>query len=379
MDSSNSKNGRGDDGPVQRVRILTPIPWNRVAWVTGIVLFLALVVLLGSIISSVSIPLLLGLAFAYVINPLVDWLERLHVPRGVGVLMILVVLTAVLVVGLALAGPQIADEFRQLPAKLERLFENFAPWVERTFGVTLPESIPAALDALGKQLTQGRLTSLLEPTGNILGQVFSQSAAVLGGIIGVLALPIFAFFLARDFNRIFTYLRHLVPPASRPRVLGFFREFGTVMSGFLRGQLLVALILAVLYSIGLALVGVPLAYLVGIISGLGNLVPYLGTFLGIVLATLMTLLSWEGIVKLLLVYLVYALVQLLEGWLITPKIVGSSVGLSPFVVILSVLAFGELLGFFGILVAIPLAGTLKILLRMLVHRYEQSALYQRGA
>ena len=222
------------------------------------------------------------------------------------------------------------------------------------------------------------MKSLLAPAGSVVKAIFGGTVSVIASLAGVVMIPVFAFYLLRDFDRLVAYVHDLVPAGYREPVSARFREIDEAMSSFIRGQLTVAAILACLYSLGLWLVGIPLALVVGLVAGLGNMIPYVGTTIGLILATLMSLLDWHGFGHLLLVYGVFVVVEGLQGWVITPKIVGESVGLSPFTVIIAVLVFGELLGFFGVLVAVPLAAVLKILLRVLLEHYRASGFYREA-
>jgi predicted PurR-regulated permease PerM len=188
-------------------------------------------------------------------------------------------------------------------------------------------------------------------------------------------IPVFAFYLLRDFDLITERVDHLIPRRLRPAFRARFTEIDQVLSAFIRGQLMVAGILVVLYAIGLSLVGLPLALVIALFAGLGNMVPYVGTTIGVSLATLMVLLDWQGLGHLAAIYGVFVGVQFLEGWVITPRVVGESVASRPLAVIIAILVFGELFGFVGILVAVPLAAVLKILIRVAIDEYRASELY----
>ncbi len=243
-------------------------------------------------------------------------------------------------------------------------------------GVTLPNSFREALTAALNQLEATKITGLAAPIGKVLRTFFGGTVSLLASLAGLLMIPVFAFYLLRDFDRIVADVYGLLPADYRDPIAARFREIDQTMGLFVRGQLTVAGLLALLYTLGFWIVGLPLATLVGIVAGIGNIVPYLGTGLGVTLATALALLDWHGVGHLLAVYAVFVVVQGLEGWVITPKIVGESVGLSPFVVIVAVLVFGDLFGFFGVLVAVPLAAILKILLRVAVEAYRDSEFYR---
>jgi len=277
--------------------------------------------------------------------------------------------------------PQILRELALLPEKVREVLGQALPWVEATLDVQLPTNLHDALGAIREELrveTVEDVKKLAGPLSYIALTVSGGTKNFFASLGGLLMIPFFAFYLLRDFDHITARAKELLPLRYREEVTVRAREIDVAMSSFVRGQLTVASILAAIYAVGLMLLGVPLGLVVGILAGFGNLVPFLGTAIGVVLATLMVLLDWHGPGQLLAVYGVFALGQTLEGWYLTPKIVGESVGLSPFAVIIAVLVFGELFGFFGLLIAVPLAASLKIVLRVAVESYRSSDFYRLG-
>jgi predicted PurR-regulated permease PerM len=197
-------------------------------------------------------------------------------------------------------------------------------------------------------------------------------------LVTLTTVPIFAFFLLRDFDIIVAKIAALIPKAYRPFIGDRFTEIDGALSSFIRGQVSVAALLSVLYVSGFYLVELPLALVVGLIAGIGNLIPLVGTVLGLLFAGLVLLLEGQGWGQVGAVAGVFVVVQLLESWVITPKIVGESVGLSTLGVIVSFMVFGELFGFYGLLLAIPLAAIFKILLRELLDAYTSSRFFSEG-
>jgi predicted PurR-regulated permease PerM len=349
---------------------------RRVLWGLGVLGVLAALVALASAVRSVTVPLLVAFVIAYLLDPVVDRFEA----RGIGRTPAIIVLlgTFLLVGGLVvlLLVPQVVTEFAQVPEKLGLLLTRAEDALQHEMGVTLPSSFREALTAALNQLEATKITGLAAPLGHVLRTFFGGTVSLLASLAGLLMIPVFAFYLLRDFDRIVAHVHDLLPAGYREPIAARFREIDETMGLFVRGQLTVAGLLALLYTLGFWIVGLPLATLVGIVAGIGNIVPYLGTGLGVTLATALALLDWHGVGHLLAVYAVFVVVQGLEGWVITPKIVGESVGLSPFVVIVAVLVFGDLFGFFGVLVAVPLAAILKILLRVALEAYRDSEFYR---
>jgi predicted PurR-regulated permease PerM len=357
--------------PPAEVQIVTGVEWRRVGWLVGLVAGLCALVLVASQVRSLTIPLLVGFIIAYILNPAVDWLERRRIVRTAAVAMVFVaILTSAAVLGLLLA-PRLVAEAALLPQAIDQLLQQVAPALEARFGVLLPHTLSDALMTLRDELREGPDFD----SERVLRLLFGGTVSVIGSLFGIAMVPVFAFFLLRDFHVIGARLRSLLPPERGEAVFVLFRRYDGLMSGFVRGQLLVAAIMAVLYSLGFTIVGMPLPLLVGVLSGAGNLVPYFGTLVGLLLATLLSILHWQSLPQLVAVYGVFLVVQMIEGWLLTPRIIGGSVGLPPIWVIISVLTFGEFFGFFGILVAVPLAAALKILLLVALERYRASPLY----
>jgi predicted PurR-regulated permease PerM len=375
-----SSGGRGGrDGPVEVaiVSIGALSMWRRLAWAAAVLAILATAVWMAILVPVVSVPLLISFIIAYLLAPIVNRLERWKIRRSLGIVILVFVFLGLMSAATAIVVPLVADDVRRIPEQLGDLYEAASAWIEATIGIDLPrtgDEVVAAVTAYFEGLEDAETL-----IGSVAQVVFGRTVGVLGMLLGFVMIPIFTFFLLRDLPLIFRQLGDLVPASVRPTVVRRFGEIDGALGGFIRGQLIVAAILAVLYSIGLWLVGLPLALVVGIIAGLGNMIPFVGTAIGLALATLVALLSWQGFLHLLLVYAVFAAVQALESWLITPHIVGNRVGLSPFGVIVAVLAFGELFGFLGVLLAVPIAAVIKILLAATVESYRQSTLFTRRA
>ena len=353
-------------------------PWTRLAWDVGLILALVAVVWLAAQVKGFTVPFLIAFIIAYLLDPLVDRFEAAGVSRS---LAIAILLGLFLIAGglmFVLLGPQVIREFSQIPGKLQAFLVQAQPWVEETFSAALPGNLTALLDAFIADVSADQATALLKPAGTVAKVIFGSTASALSAVVALVLIPVFAYFLLRDFDIIVARLRTLIPVSYRPFIEARAREIDETLSRFVRGQLTVCGILVALYGFGLWLVGLPLAMVIGVVAGIGNLVPYLGTTLGFVLAAVMLALDWQGWGHVGAVALVFGVVQVLEGWVITPRVVGESVGLSTLAVIVAVMVFGELFGFYGVLVAVPAAAVLKILIREGLDAYRASAFF-RGA
>lgn len=343
-------------------------------WAATMVVLLGSLFAVLSLFKGVAVPLLLSLAFAYVSNPLVSKLEKRRLSRTVGTT---IVFAGVVVLGVG-AALYLIPVFRAEALKLPDFFRDasarFVPWVEETFGVALPELVRARTEEIGYDAS-----NLLRDAGPAAAKIAAafagNTARVLAMVLGLLVVPVLSFFFLKDYPVILAFFEGLIPRRAASLVSKRFREVDEVLSAFATGQLMVGAILAVIYSLGLSIARVDLAIVIGCIAGFGNMVPYVGTGVGVLLAVLGLALSWLGFWQVGVVAGTFVGAQLLEGLVITPRIVGSKVGLPPVAVIVAVLAFGELFGFVGVLLAVPSSAVLKVVFRVVVERYRRSPVY----
>ena len=338
-------------------------------------------VLVGSgvlvyLLAPILTPFVLAALLAYMGDPLVDRLERGRLNRTGGVVVVFVVLSLLVLAGLLVLVPLLE---RQLVA-LARLLPKVIDWLQdnalERIGTVLgwePGSVDVGslrnLVTANWQKAGGVLVSLL---GNV-----SQSGLMLIAWLGnAVLIPVVAFYLLRDWDLLVERVRDLLPRAVEPTVTGLAGDCDAVLSEFLRGQLLVMGALALVYTVGLWLVGLDLALLIGVISGLVSFVPYMGFLLGIVMATVAALFQFQELLPLLFVAVVFGAGQALEGMVLTPMLVGDRIGLHPVAVIFSVLAGGQLFGFLGVLLALPVAAMVVVLLRHVHQGYLKSDLYE---
>nr|WP_223646708.1 AI-2E family transporter [Corallococcus sp. EGB] len=339
---------------------------------------LALVFALLSVFGGVAVPVLLALTGAYAFNPLVTLLEKRGVDRTWGTSILFVAGTLLLVgAGLYLV-PVFRDEAAKLPGFFQRASTQVVPQVESLLGVSLPELVSQRTAELGEKASE--LIQSAGPTAARLVASFAGNTARFAAtLLGLSVVPVLAFFFLQDYPRLMGRIQDLLPRRSVALVSQRFREVDEVLSAFVQGQLTVGAILSVLYAVGLGVARIDLAIAIGLIAGFGNMVPYLGTGIGVVLAVLGVLLSWQGPWQLAVVAATFIIGQLAEGFVITPRVVGEKVGLAPVAVIIAVLAFGELFGFVGILLAVPASAILKVVLSVVLQRYRRTELYKGSA
>jgi predicted PurR-regulated permease PerM len=348
------------------------LTWRRLAILSGA---LALVVLLY-LLRGVLLPLLVAFLLAYALDPLVDRLEALKIPRALGAIIVMVTILTLITVLLVYAIPMFLDELRaaaqDLPSQLQGLEQRLEPWLWRTFKIKLPHSMGELGPTLGDRLQNevpGMLSALVLAIFGTLGYV----AVVLTALI----IPVFALYLLIDFDRIVAKCEQLVPRRFIVPVTDVAKQIHVTLGGYIRGQLTASFVLGALYATGLRLVDIRMAVPIGVITGMMAFVPYVGFFTGLFTALAMATLDWHGPGRLLAVLAVMGGVQLLDGTFITPRIVGRSVGLAPLEVLVTMMAAATLFGFFGVLLAVPLGAVVKILVQRLVRVYLASEFYAR--
>lgn len=341
-------------------------------WLVGAVLVIAaLLHWLGPILT----PFLIGAILAYFGSPAVTWAERHRIPRTLGTLLaiglILLLLLALLFVLIPLVQSEVSQLARRLPELAVELYARLAPWLRESFGVELQVDL-----ATVKQLISDNLSSAETVTLKLLSGLKAGGTVLLGLLINLALIPVVMFYLLRDWNHIVARLDDLLPRRWLPRVRTIAREIDRVLAEFLRGQLAVMGVLAVYYAVGLSLAGLQFALPIGILTGLLVFIPYVGFGLGLILGMLAALLQWSGWPGFLAVMAVYGVGQLLENYVLVPWLVGNRIGLHPLAVIFALLAFGELFGFAGVLLALPVSAALLVGLRHLRTAYFATDLYR---
>lgn len=338
-----------------------------------------LVGLIFYFLRGILAPVMLAFLLAYAFDPLVEWLARHRFPRALAsaiCLLLLILLAAGL---LALILPALQQELRSLaqkmPAYLEKIRDCAVPWIEDTFGIELPDTIDEVLESARQQVT-GRAGEFAGPIASFLKGVLSSTLSLLASLIYVIIVPLFTFYFLNDYPKITGWFKDLVPPRHRENTSGILKEVDGVLAGFIRGQLTICSILAVLYSILLSVVGVPAGITIGIVAGLFNLVPYLGTATGVLLSCLFLILEGAAWTGYLAVGLIFVGISTADGLFLTPRILGKKLGLAPVAVILAVLAFGEVFGFLGVLIAVPVTAIGKVLGKRALDYYRKSRAFK---
>ena len=339
--------------------------------------WLAIALVIGGLLYALSpilAPFLAGAILAYVLNPLVGRLSGRHLPRIVAVVLVLV-LTLALLAALALViVPLLIKELRllseRLPAFLAWVNEQFAPWLKEHFAIDFQLDVETV-----RQLAGDLLASNQDLVAALLGSLKIGGLALLAFIVNLLLVPVVLFFLLRDWDRIVARFDRLIPRHLHQRVAKILGEVDAVLAEFLRGQLTVMLVMSVYYAAALSVAGLEFALPVGVITGLLVILPYIGAFTGILLGTIAAVLQFGTLAGVAWVWLAFAIGQALEGMAVTPLLVGERIGLHPVAVIFALLAFGQVFGFFGVLLALPASAALLVALRHLRAAYLAGPLY----
>ena len=333
-------------------------------------------------LAPVMAPFIVAAVLAYALTPLVDYLDasvKGRVPRVLAVLVV-ELLFLVLALGLVLLVvpilvkelPQLRD---QLPPLLDKLNTLVQPLLIK-LGIKLSLDLPSIKAFVTTYLN----ANFEDALGSVLASVKLGGSAALAVVGNVVLIPVVLFYLLMDWERLMRNLRELIPPRLRQFSDNFLQEADQVLGEYLRGQLIVMGVLAIYYSLGLGLFGLDLALPIGAFTGLAVFVPYLGFGLGLVLALLAGFLEFSAnggaTQAVLMVAVVYGFGQLLESFFLTPRLVGERIGLHPLAVIFALLAFGQLFGFVGILVALPVSAVLLVAVRRVRTSYLASGLYQ---
>lgn len=341
-------------------------------WLSVGVVFLFLLWLLTPVLT----PFVAAIIIGYVLNPGVDWMERRRVPRVLGVLVAIVALGLAIAALVLVVLPILADELpllrERIPVLLAKIDAAIGPWL-RQMGAGGRLDFAALQKAVATRLTAGD-----GATSAVLTWLRIGGSALMGWAATLFLIPIVLFYLLLDWHRVIARIGETVPRRWSPQVTEMATEADQLLAQYLRGQLLVMFLLAAYYSAGLAIAGFDIALPVGMLTGLLVFIPYIGFGLGLVLAIVAALLQFDGWYGLAAVAVVYGIGQFIESFYLTPRLVGERIGLHPLTVIFALLAFGQLFGFVGILLALPASAILSVVFGRLRRHYLNSSFYNQS-
>ncbi|MFZ4808074.1 MAG: AI-2E family transporter [Hyphomicrobiaceae bacterium] len=348
------------------------IEWQVLFWLTAGLMALTAILAL----QDVLLPFLAGMVIAYALNPVADRLARLGLPRvlasGIIVALLIVVLVALVVLVVPLLGHQLQQLVTSLPGELNRLREILEGWAAARLGAYFPD-FKAGLDRGVAELS----VNWASFAAAVAQSLWAKGRALVGFLALLLITPLVVFYLLIDWPRMLAKIDGWVPRDHEPTVRRLALEVDDAISAFIRGQGLVCLILGTVYAVGLSLTGLRYGLLIGLATGVLSFIPFVGWALGLITASTFAIIEhWPNATPLIIVVCVFAFGQVLDAAVLSPKIVGSRIGLHPVWLIFSLAVFSALFGIVGVLVAVPLAAAAAVLVRFALEVYMASDIYK---
>lgn len=345
---------------------------QKIWTLSGIALAISLIYMLRPILT----PFIISAILAYLGDPLVDHLQRFKLPRSIAVLVVFVITVLAVLLLVLLVLPMVTRElaalFAHMPDLLTWFQQQALPWLNQHLGVDVSALEPGKLASLLSE----NFVSAGQLAGNAILSVSRSGGAVFAFFLNLFLVPVVTFYLLRDWDDLVARIAALLPRNHVAKVSRLARDCDRMLGAFLRGQLAVMIGLAIIYTLGLSIAGLDNAVAIGVIAGLLSFVPYLGVITGVTLALLSALLQARGWWLPLEVLVVFGIGQLMESLVLTPRLVGERIGLHPVLVIFAILVGGQLFGFAGVLLALPVAAAGTVLVKHAHDRYLGSRLYQ---
>ena len=325
-------------------------------------------------LSSVLAPFLIAAILGYILNPIVTKLTHKNIKRGHAAMLVMLLCFLAILLLFLIVVPMLITQTNALldhiPSLLAYVREQALPWVNEKLGKSY------SLDSQTLTIwVQNNADGIRRAVQGMMPSIAQSSGKMISVAINLLLLPFLLYYFLLDWQKWQESIARMIPRRWIGRVTEIAEELDDVLGQFLRGQLTVMLIMGFLYGTGLSLVGLKSGFAIGMLAGLLGFVPYLGAFIGIALATVAALLQFDHFGSILTVWLVFVIGQPLEGYILTPRLVGERIGLSPMAVIFALMAFGELMGFTGMLLALPMAAITLVLARELLQVYYGSSFY----
>lgn len=350
---------------VEQSEDLHSLWWLVLACISGGLIYL---------LSPILTPFLLAAVIAYICNPMVRRMADREIPRTVGTVLVMLLLLGVFAALILIMVPLFEKEAGRLldkmPVYLDILKNQAIPWLEARFDINLQPDMNVLKEAVSEHWQSAGGVA-----AKVLPSLTSGGMAVVEFLVNLLLVPVVLFYLLRDWDVLLKLIDEMIPRYWHDQVSQLARETDRILAEFLRGQLSVIMLMSICYITGLWLVGLEFALPIGLVAGILVFVPYLGMIVGLTLATVAALMQFQDWASVIPVWGVFGIGQMLEGMLLTPWLVGDRIGLHPVMVIFALMAFGQLFGFFGILLALPVSAVLLVWLRHIHQRYLSSNLY----
>lgn len=330
-------------------------------------------------LGPVLTPFVVSMVLAYLGDPLADWLEARGLSRTLSVITVFVLIFSLVFGTLLIVIPTLAHQIKTVID----LLPQFEVWIETNLLPYLQKYISVDGSLVNLAELSKKMSGQWQQAGGFLASigasVTKSSMALVGFVANLLLVPVVAFYLLRDWDKMMADLGMLLPRNVEPVAVGLLKECDEVLGAFFKGQLMVMVALGVVYSLGLGLIGLQFAILIGMMAGLASIIPYMGFVLGFASALVVAMFQFDSYTGIAMVVAVFMVGQALEGWVLTPLLVGDKIGLHPVAVIFALMAGGQLFGFIGLLIALPMAAVIMVLLRHLHRNYKASDLYTAGA
>ncbi len=339
-------------------------------WLAILTGFFVLVYLL----KGVLLPFAAGLVIAYFLDPLADWFESRGFSRGISTGAVTLISLMLFIIAILILFPIMSSQFsyflENIPKYIEAINLKIQPFIE-----SINSKFPYQLDNIKADITK-HIGVLLSSSGEFIKILLSKGFALINILSLLFITPIVAVYLLKDWDRITFKIKELVPEKHKETVGELFNKIDSILSGFLRGQISVCILLGLFYGLGLTLIGLKIGLVIGLLTGIISFIPFLGGILGFILSLILVFAEFGDLLHLLLVCLIFGLGQILEGYILTPRLVGKSVGLHPVWIIFALMAFGALFGFLGVLIAVPAAAVIGVLVRFGLDLYLSSKFYK---
>ncbi|MBI1272620.1 MAG: AI-2E family transporter [Alphaproteobacteria bacterium] len=340
-------------------------------WFITFAVFAALVWLL----SPILLPFVAGFAIAYFLDPIVGRLTVNKVPRWLATMLVLLVFILILVLAFLLLLPvvqgQIIALVNAIPGYAKQIEQDVRPWIEGVLAHISPEDMERLRTAAGQYA--GEAVNWL---GRVMKNLLTGGMAIFDILTLIVITPVVAFYLLRDWPKLTGTIDKILPRQHYDIIRAELNQIDGMLAGFLRGQAMVCLALGSIYAIGLSIVGLQFGAVIGITAGVLSFIPYVGTTFGWIISLILALMQFDTWQPVAMVLGVFVVGQALEGYFLTPKLVGDRVGLHPVWILFAIFAGGSLLGFLGVLIAVPVAAVIGVLIRFAVRQYKDSEFYK---
>lgn len=330
------------------------------------------------LVRDIATPVLAALGLAYIFVPVVNAIEKkLRVPRVLVVTALMIGVAVVAVGVIALVVPALVAQVSALAVRLPAYATHATAWIEQTLHIKIPTDSEQVL-AQVKEYLGSLAPGTISRAGSWIATVLAGGAGAISGIISFVLVPLFLFFFLKDWTSVTGSMMTLVPKPMQSPIKAKLVQIDRSLSAYVRGVLTVATILAVIYSVALSALGVPLGLLIGVLAGFAYVVPFMSSLLGITLGVLFSLLEFHGFGQVAGVLIIFVIGNMIESFILTPRIVGDSLGLPPMAVILAVMIGANLFGFLGVLIALPGAAVVNVVGRDLIAAWKSSQYYRTG-